>query len=176
MMLKRILAGFVSVALVAGAAAMAQTGKTGRPIKPNVGGVPNLEIFRLADRGNLKNLSNGAFLFRLARERHTGVVYWAYMGTTRHVIATVPDSRLLADDGAARAILLRIADLPARVGCGVGLIHQSYVYVVPEDAKFGERRYRPDVAPLYAMGEVRNDTSGRTPTRLLSFKNFVAGN
>src|SRR3546814_3368551 len=45
-----------------------------------------LEIFRLADRTNLKRLDNGDFMFRLARDLRTGIVYWAYMGSTRHVV------------------------------------------------------------------------------------------
>src|SRR3546814_9113807 len=50
-----------------------------------------LEIFRLADRSTLKPLNNRDFLFRLARDLRTGIVYWAYMGSTRHVIAVSSD-------------------------------------------------------------------------------------
>src|SRR3546814_6418978 len=96
-----------------------------------------LEIFRLADRSNLKRLNNGDFLFRLARDLRSGIVYWAYMGSTRHVIAVASDGHGLADEGAARAALLRITDLPRRVGSVVGLIHRSWVYVVPAGMRVG---------------------------------------
>src|SRR3546814_3656020 len=43
-----------------------------------------LEIFRLADRSNLKRLNNGDFLFRLARDLRSGIVYWAYMRSEEH--------------------------------------------------------------------------------------------
>jgi len=134
-----------------------------------------LEIFGLADRSNLKRLDNGDFLFRLARDLRTGIVYWAYMGSTRHVIAVAPDRRALADDTAARVALLRIADLPRRVGCGVGLIHRSWVYVVPEDVSFGVSGAAPDIRPVLVKGEVRNDVSGRTPVSLLSYRNVLSG-
>lgn len=138
--------------------------------------VSGLEVFRLADQINLRDLDNGHFLFRLAREKRTGVVYWAYMGMTRDVIAMVPDAVSASlDDGTARKIMLRVADLPTRVGCGVGQIHRSKVFIVPEAVKFAESEFTPEATPLFAVGEVRNDTSGRTPTRLMSYKNFLIG-
>src|SRR3546814_89236 len=134
-----------------------------------------LEIFRLADRTNLKRLDNGDFMFRLARDLRTGIVYWAYMGSTRHVVAVAPDWRALADDAVARAALLRIVDLPRRVGCGVGLIHRSWVYVVPEDVRFGVSGAAPDIRPVLVKGEVRNAVSGRATDSLLSYRNLVIG-
>lgn len=134
---------------------------------------PELEVFKLSDRSNIRDLSNGDFLFRLARDVKTKVVYWAYMGSTREIIATVPDRSGLTNDTKAKAILLRIVDLPARVGCGVGQIHQSKVYVVPENAEFTGRDFKLKVSPVYIRGEVRNDVSGRTPTTLLSYRNFI---
>lgn len=175
-MLNSVLAVFVACALGLGVAHVAQAEGMKPRLEQASAADNGLELFKLADRRNLKRLSNGDFLFRLALDRSTGVVYWAYMGTTQHVIAMVPNRGLLADDGAARRILLRISDLPTRVGCGVGLIHQSKVYVVPEDAEFGSTEYDPNVTPLYVVGEVRNDTSERTPTTLLSYRNFVSEN
>src|SRR3546814_4221967 len=131
--------------------------------------VGTLEIFRLADRTNLKRLDNGDFMFRLARDLRTGIVYWAYMGSTRHVVAVAPDRRALADDAAARAALLRITDLPRRVGCGVGLIHRSWVYVVPEGVRFGASGAAPDIGSVLVKGEVRNDVTARTPVSLLAY-------
>src|SRR3546814_15584210 len=74
-----------------------------------------LEIFRLVDRRNLKRLNNGDFLFRLARDLRTGIVYWAYMGSTLHVIAFASTAPGLADQGASRAALLRLHLLPRSV-------------------------------------------------------------
>src|SRR3546814_2200277 len=64
---------------------------------------------------------------------------------------------------APRAALLRITDLPRRVGCGVGLIHRSWVYVVPEGVRFGASGAAPDIGSVLVKGEVRNDVSARTP-------------
>src|SRR3546814_18603545 len=99
------------------------------------------------DRSNLKRLNNGDFLFRLARDLRSGIVYWAYMGSTRHVIAVASDGPGLADEGAAPAALLRITNLPRRVGCGVGLLHRSWVYVVPQLVRFGASGLPPTTGP-----------------------------
>ena len=48
---------------------------------------PGLEIYSLADRSNFRRLENGDFMFRLAHDTESDVIYWAYMGSTRHVIA-----------------------------------------------------------------------------------------
>ena len=135
----------------------------------------DLETYRLADRSNLRRLANGDFLFRLAKDLRNGIVYWAYNGTTRHIIAVAPDRAALADHSFARSVLIRITDLPKRVGCGVGLIHRSWVYVVPGDAGFGESGLAPEVSPVFVKAEVRNDVSGRTPTAVLFYRNIVAG-
>lgn len=165
--------GIVSTALLV-ALLLGAGSSNGASAADAVGEDGTLEIFGLADRSNLKRLDNGDFLFRLARDQRTGIVYWAYMGSTRHVIAVAPDRRALTDDTAARAALLRITDLPRRVGCGVGLIHRSWVYVVPEDVRFGVSGTAPDIEPVLVKGEVRNDVSGRTPVSLLSYRNFVS--
>lgn len=136
---------------------------------------PRLETYGLADRSNLRRLKNGDFLFRLARDTESGIVYWAYMGSTRHVIAVVPDTELPSDSEWARTAMLRVADLPRRVGCGVGLIHRSWVYLVPADARFLPRQGSPTIEPVLAQGEVRNDVSGRSPVELLSFRSDMVG-
>src|SRR3546814_2951076 len=86
------------------------------------------------------------------------------MGSTRHVIAVASDGPGLADEGAARAALLRITDLPRRVGCGVGLIHRSWVYVVPEGVRFGASGAAPDIGSVLVKGEVRNDVRSEEHT------------
>lgn len=165
--------GILATVLVATVVVGARSAETTQAADTNVED-ETLEIFRLADRSNLRRLDNGDFLFRLARDLRTGIVYWAYMGSTRHVVAFTPDRSALADDEVARAALLRIADLPRRVGCGVGLIHRSWVYIVPEGVMFGAAGATPDIAPVFVKGEVQNDVSGRTPVSLLSFHNFVS--
>jgi len=133
----------------------------------------DLETYSLADRSNLRRLDNGDFLFRLARDLRSDVTYWAYMGSTRHVIAVTPTPASLTDEQ-ARSVLLRVTELPARVGCGVGLIHRSWVYIVPEEATFANTAFAPKVSPLLAKGEVQNDVSGQTPVELLSFTSSLA--
>ena len=145
------------------------------PAKAAEQAAPSLQTYGLADRSNLRRLENGDFLFRLARDTESGIVYWAYMGSTRHVIAVVPDRELPSDSEWARAAILRVADLPRRVGCGVGLIHRSWVYLVPGDARFLPRRGSPTIGPELAQGEVRNDVSGRSPVELLSFRGEMVG-
>src|SRR3546814_11717213 len=83
------------------------------------------------------------------------------MGSTRHVIAVASDGPGLADEGAARAAPLRITDLPRRVGCGVGLIHRSWVYVVPDGVGFGASGHAPDIGSGLVTGDVPHSVSDR---------------
>jgi len=121
-------------------------------------------------RRNLKLLPNGDFIFRLAEDVATGTVYWAYMGTTADVVAVVTDPDIARRAEDVRQLMLRVAELPKRVGCGVGLIHTSTVYVVPTGYVQGESDAYLDLRPLYATGVVQSDETGRAPVRLLAFK------
>jgi len=121
-------------------------------------------------RSNLRHLATGDFIFRLAEDRATDVVYWAYMGTTEDVIAVLPPGHALPDEAAVRRLMRRVADLPTRVGCGVGTIHRSNVYVVPADFAEVETGRYVRLGPILAEGTIRNDTSGETPTELIGLR------
>jgi cytochrome oxidase Cu insertion factor (SCO1/SenC/PrrC family) len=132
-----------------------------------------LEVFRLADQSNLRRLDNGDFLFRLARDQHTGVVYWAYNGNTRNILAVAPSERLARDDDAARQTLLAVAKLPRRTGCGLGSFHLSTVWIVPEDFRLPPGGRRPDITPILVEGDVQTDNVGRAPPRLVNYRNHA---
>lgn len=130
---------------------------------------PQIEAFSLADRGNLKRLPNGDFLFRLGRETESGTTYWAYQGNSKFIVATVrPDASLDAE--IAKTLTLAVANLPKRTGCSTGLIHRSRIVLVPEGYAYDPSAGRNGFAPILAEAEVENDKSGQTPTRLLEFR------
>jgi protein SCO1/2 len=134
-----------------------------------------LEVFRLADQSNLKRLENGDFLFRLARNKQTGVVYWAYNGNTRNILAVAPSERFAKDDGAARRTLLTVAQLPKRTGCGLGDFHLSTVWIVPDDFRLPPDGRRADITPILVEGDVQWTKVGNTPPRLLTYQNHASG-
>lgn len=129
----------------------------------------------MANQSNRRRLENGEFLFRLARDIEGRIVYWAYMGSTRHVIAVVPDIELSSDSEWARAAMLRVVDLPCRVGCGVGLIHRSWVYLAPADVRFLPVLGSLTIEPVLAQEKVCSDVSGRSPVELHSFRSDMIG-
>ena len=130
---------------------------------------PQIEAFSLADRGNLKRLPNGDFLFRLGREINTGTTYWAYQGNSKFIIAIV-DPGTTVDTETVRILSLAIADLPKRTGCSTGLVHRSRIVLVPEQYTYDPSAGRGGFGPALAEAEVENDKSGQTPTRLLEFR------
>lgn len=130
---------------------------------------PRMASFSLADRGNLKRLPNGDFLFRLGREIETGTTYWAYQGNSKFIVATV-DPGTTMDPETARTLSLAIADLPKRTGCSTGLVHRSRVVLVPEGYSYDPTAGRSGFGPILAEAVVENDKSAQTPTRLLEFR------
>src|SRR3546814_17831087 len=71
-----------------------------------------LEIFRLADRSNLKRLNTGDFLFRLPRDLRRGIVSWSNISSTRLVIAFAHGAPWAAADGTAPEAALHLTHLP----------------------------------------------------------------
>ena len=130
---------------------------------------PRIELFTLADRGNLRWLPNGDFLFRLGREQLTGTTYWAYQGNSKTIIATVTNPAVVDHETITESLLTAVADLPKRTGCSTGLVHRSRVRLVPDNYVFDATMGRNGFTPVLAEAEVENDVSGRTPPKLIDY-------
>ena len=89
--------------------------------------VDDIEGYRLADRSNLRRLPNGDFMFRVGRDKKSAVVYWAYMGNSKNIVAVVPSTDTVRERDAAIRVFLAVTKLPQRVACGAGLVHTSNV-------------------------------------------------
>lgn len=136
--------------------------------------VDDIEGYRLADRSNLRRLPNGDFMFRVGRDKKSAVVYWAYMGNSKNIVAVVPSTDTVRERDAAIRVFLAVTKLPQRVACGAGLVHTSNVVLVPETPQLliGERYPHFDV--VYASGVIRNDLSGKSPTMLRDYRNNIS--
>ena len=62
-----------------------------------------LEIFGLVDGRNLNRFAKGDFIFRLARHKKSGVVYWARRGNPKNIVATVSDMNASVPRGNPRS-------------------------------------------------------------------------
>ena len=134
----------------------------------------DIEGYRLADRSNLKRLTNGDFMFRVGRDKVSGVVYWAYMGNSKNIVAVVPSTDTVRERDTTFRVFLAVTKLPQRVACGAGLVHTSNVVLVPETPQLLVGKRYPHFDAVYASGVIRNDLSGKSPTMLRGYRNNVA--
>ena len=126
-------------------------------------------MYSLADGRNLNRFAQGDFIFRLARHKESGVVYWARRGNPKNVVATVSDLDAISTPEATRAALMSVAELPKICGRDV---HTSKVIFVPQDFTVQPNGGQHDLGPVFLEGEVRSDRTGATPNKLLNFRDY----
>ncbi len=128
-----------------------------------------LQIFSLADGANLKRFASGDFIFRLARDKMTGVVYWARRGNPKNIVATVSDPDSIASPEAIHEALMTVAELPKICGRD---IHKSKVVFIPEDFEVTPNSDQWELGPVFMEGEVESGRTGATPVKLLSIRDY----
>ena len=128
-----------------------------------------LEVFSLADGKNLNRFAQGDFIFRLARHKKSGVVYWARRGNPKNIVATVSDFGAISSPEATHDALMTVAELPKICGRDV---HTSKIIFVPAEFTVQPSGDQFEIGPVFLEGEVRTDRTGATPTELLKFRDY----
>ncbi len=129
----------------------------------------DLEVFSLADGSNLNRFAQGDFIFRLARHKKSGVVYWARRGNPKNIVATVSDLNAISSPEATHDALMTVAELPKICGRDV---HTSKVIFVPTEFTVETSGEQFEIGPVFLEGEIRTDRTGATPTELLNFRDY----
>ena len=128
-----------------------------------------LEIYSLADSRNLNRFSKNDFIFRLARNKETGIVYWARRGNLKNIVATVDDMGAISTPESTQNAMMLIADLPKI--CGRPL-HKSNVIFIPNNFELQPAGDKWGIGPVLMEGEIKIDTTGKTPNKLLILKDY----